>query len=91
MFEVGVDGIQARRLQSHWNERYNYRESVMRGPLKALATVVALAAVMTLSLDVAAQDAAKSGDDGEGYGYEFEDDPLSANAFGPNDATIRVR
>ena len=25
------------------------------------------------------------------YGYKFEDDPLSAGGFGPNDATIRVR
>ena len=29
--------------------------------------------------------------DGDGYGYEFSDDPLSAGGFGPNDATIRVR
>ena len=29
--------------------------------------------------------------EGEGYGYEFSDDPLSAGGFGPNDATIRVR
>jgi hypothetical protein len=29
----------------------------------------------------------KTGD----YGYKFEDDPLSAGGFGPNDATIRVR
>lgn len=28
---------------------------------------------------------------GEGYGYEFSDDPLAAGGFGPNDATIRVR
>jgi hypothetical protein len=28
---------------------------------------------------------------GEGYGYEFDDDPLNAGGFGPNDATIRVR
>ena len=28
---------------------------------------------------------------GEGYGYEFEDDPLNAGGFGPNDATIKVR
>lgn len=27
----------------------------------------------------------------EGYGYNFEDDPLNAGGFGPNDATIRVR
>ncbi len=27
----------------------------------------------------------------EGYGYTFNDDPLSAGGFGPNDATIRVR
>ena len=25
------------------------------------------------------------------YGYKFEDDPLAAGGFGPNDATIRVR
>lgn len=31
----------------------------------------------------------KSGD--EGYGYTFDDDPLNAGGFGPNDATIRVR
>ena len=29
--------------------------------------------------------------DSEGYGYEFEDDPLSAGGFGPNDAIIKVR
>jgi hypothetical protein len=29
--------------------------------------------------------------DGEGYGYEFSDDPLSAGSFGPNDAAIRAR
>jgi hypothetical protein len=28
---------------------------------------------------------------GDGYGYEFDDDPLAAGGFGPNDATIRVR
>jgi hypothetical protein len=27
----------------------------------------------------------------DGYGYTFNDDPLSAGGFGPNDATIRVR
>jgi hypothetical protein len=36
----------------------------------------------------AAKDAGKSD---EGYGYEFDDDPLNAGGFGPNDATIRVR
>jgi len=32
-----------------------------------------------------------AGDKADGYGYEFDDDPLSAGGFGPNDATIRVR
>lgn len=27
----------------------------------------------------------------DGYGYTFEDDPLNAGGFGPNDSTIRVR
>ncbi len=35
--------------------------------------------------------AAKDSKGGDGYGYEFSDDPLSAGGFGPNDATIRVR
>ncbi|MEB2322620.1 MAG: hypothetical protein OZ921_08905 [Sorangiineae bacterium] len=35
---------------------------------------------------------AKASDSGdEGYGYTFDDDPLNAGGFGPNDATIRVR
>lgn len=33
----------------------------------------------------------ESGGSGEGYGYEFDDDPLSAGGFGPSDATIKVR
>jgi hypothetical protein len=40
----------------------------------------------------AAAGAAGGGDKGdEGYGYTFDDDPLNAGGFGPNDATIRVR
>ena len=37
-----------------------------------------------------AQDIKESKSD-DGYGYEFDDDPLNAGGFGPNDATIRVR
>jgi hypothetical protein len=39
----------------------------------------------------AAQAEAPAGGGGEGYGYTFDDDPLNAGGFGPNDATIRVR
>lgn len=35
--------------------------------------------------------ATSGGEGGEGYGYEFSDDPLAAGGFGPGDATIRVR
>jgi hypothetical protein len=35
--------------------------------------------------------AAGGGGDKEGYGYEFDDDPLAAGGFGPSDATIKVR
>jgi hypothetical protein len=38
----------------------------------------------------AAASATSDGKTGD-YGYKFEDDPLSAGGFGPNDATIRVR
>ncbi|HET9954612.1 MAG TPA: hypothetical protein VFQ61_08910 [Polyangiaceae bacterium] len=55
-----------------------------------LAAVVAGLTVLVAS-PAFAQDAADKGDKGEGYGYEFEDDPLNAGGFGPNDATIKVR
>jgi hypothetical protein len=48
-------------------------------------TMVALALVAVSPMAMAQDE----GD--EGYGYEFEDDPLNAGGFGPNDATIRVR
>ena len=38
-----------------------------------------------------AGEAVKDSKTDEGYGYEFDDDPLNAGGFGPNDATIRVR
>jgi hypothetical protein len=64
----------------------------------SLTTALALGfAVVAFAPHVFAQAAgaapAAGGDSGggEGYGYEFDDDPLNAGGFGPNDATIRVR
>jgi hypothetical protein len=54
-----------------------------------VAAVAAGLALISVSGAVFAADAA--GGDKEGYGYEFDDDPLSAGGFGPNDATIKVR
>ncbi|HVJ15461.1 MAG TPA: hypothetical protein VM686_08470 [Polyangiaceae bacterium] len=41
--------------------------------------------------DIEGGGAAAGGGGDEGYGYQFEDDPLAAGGFGPNDATIKVR
>lgn len=38
-----------------------------------------------------AQEVAETKEDTGDYGYEFDDDPLNAGGFGPNDATIKVR
>lgn len=58
-----------------------------RTTMRVGLTAMALGAAVLASSGVAlAQDKDK-----EGYGYEFDDDPLSAGGFGPNDATIRVR
>jgi hypothetical protein len=46
---------------------------------------------LTFAAAVVSLASAASAQDEEGYGYEFEDDPLNAGGFGPNDATIRVR
>jgi len=55
--------------------------------------VVALGAFLSVSMLVSAAFAqgVKETSEGEGYGYQFEDDPLAAGGFGPNDATIKVR
>jgi len=62
--------------------------STMRIRLGAAAAFSAMILASSVSF-AQAKDAA--GEKGEGYGYEFDDDPLSAGGFGPNDATIRVR
>jgi hypothetical protein len=58
--------------------------------LTAVALGTAVFASSALSFAQAAKDTPGGGDK-EGYGYEFDDDPLNAGGFGPNDATIRVR
>jgi hypothetical protein len=53
-------------------------------------SIAAGTAVFFFSAAVFAQ-VTKTEDTAEGYGYTFDDDPLAAGGFGPNDATIRVR
>ena len=55
-----------------------------RNRLAGFVGLTAATAVLVSSSFAFAQD-------DDGYGYEFEDDPLNAGGFGPNDATIRVR
>lgn len=52
------------------------------------ASIVAAASLTTLAASAQGIQESKTDD---GYGYSFEDDPLNAGGFGPNDATIRVR
>jgi hypothetical protein len=61
---------------------------MMRRVRVGLVGVAVVSAVLASSALAFAQDKKEGG---EGYGYEFDDDPLSAGGFGPNDATIRVR
>lgn len=68
----------------------------MKGSARFVASMVVGGAVLLFSSSAFAQGGPNvkttdSESDGDGYGYEFGDDPLSAGGFGPNDATIRVR
>lgn len=57
-----------------------------------ILAAAACGTILLTSVFAFAQAAKEGGDKGgDGYGYEFDDDPLSAGGFGPNDATIRVR
>ena len=60
-----------------------------RGFHPAALVGVALAALVLTTGSAFAQT--KESQTSDGYGYSFEDDPLNAGGFGPNDATIRVR
>ena len=60
----------------------------MKSPLKVAIALSSAALVLFASTGAFAQTESSSDD---GYGYEFEDDPLSAGGFGPNDSRIRVR
>lgn len=61
-------------------------------PLKTLASsVVITGVVLSLTTAASAQGVTETAASDDGYGYEFEDDPLSAGGFGPNDSRIRVR
>jgi hypothetical protein len=55
----------------------------------AVAGVTVLLSLLMAAV-ASAQDIQESKTD-DGYGYSFDDDPLNAGGFGPNDATIRVR
>ena len=62
--------------------------------VRIVSVAIGLAAFMASGAALAQDKAGAAGGDdkkGDGYGYEFDDDPLSAGGFGPNDATIRVR
>jgi len=49
------------------------------------------AVILVLTTSIAHAENKKTTNDTQGYGYEFDDDPLSAGGFGPNDSTIKVR
>ncbi|MEY2933695.1 MAG: hypothetical protein RL033_4444 [Pseudomonadota bacterium] len=55
-----------------------------------VAVTGSLMAALILSAGFASAQIKESKSD-DGYGYQFDDDPLNAGGFGPNDATIRVR
>jgi hypothetical protein len=62
--------------------------------IRIVSVAIGLAAFAVSGAALAQEKAAAGGADkggGDGYGYEFDDDPLAAGGFGPNDATIRVR
>jgi hypothetical protein len=58
---------------------------------KRLAVATAFGAVGLLVAPTLFAQVAETKEDTGDYGYEFDDDPLNAGGFGPNDATIKVR
>lgn len=63
----------------------------MKTSFRIVMTTLAIGGSVVVSSAAYAQVKSSDSGDGQGYGYEFADDPLSAGGFGPTDATIRVR
>jgi len=66
---------------------------ILAGGVLVAARVVAVGVLMATVLATKAASAQEIQEQktDDGYGYSFDDDPLNAGGFGPNDATIRVR
>jgi hypothetical protein len=63
----------------------------LRVRLVAVGAFLSVSMLMSAAFAQSAKETAGGGGGDEGYGYQFEDDPLAAGGFGPNDATIKVR
>ena len=56
-----------------------------------MASAVAVAWTLAAGVASAQEKEISESKTDDGYGYSFDDYPLNAGGFGPNDATIRVR
>lgn len=63
----------------------------LRFRVVALAAGVSVFMLASAAFAQGVKETEGGGGGEEGYGYQFEDDPLAAGGFGPNDATIKVR
>jgi hypothetical protein len=76
------------------NENGTHARGVLaskRPAVVGVAGAVAVALALSASVASAQQKEITESKTDDGYGYSFDDDPLNAGGFGPNDATIRVR
>jgi hypothetical protein len=69
------------------------KKRILAGGVSVTASVLAVGVLVATALatSVAAAQEIQEQKTDDGYGYSFDDDPLNAGGFGPNDATIRVR
>jgi hypothetical protein len=63
----------------------------MRTGVGRVLLAIGVGTALSLTSMVASAQAIQESKTDDGYGYSFDDDPLNAGGFGPNDATIRVR
>ena len=61
--------------------------------MRLLTSILFIVACLLVSTSVFADvnKLTNTNKDSGGYGYEFDDDPLNAGGFGPNDSLIKVR
>ena len=70
-------------------KRNEKRTGVGRGGVGRVIVTLGVGVALSLTTAIASAQGIQESKTDDGYGYSFDDDPLNAGGFGPNDVALR--